>query len=89
MKNQLFNLKKAFSALETIAIRFDQSSPVVGRWANEIFDKIYDQDWREVTLEQLRCVEDLASAPNANTAQNILFKHLDRIGADTTGLASF
>ena len=76
--------------LTKVCIHYEKSSPVVSRWADDLYMRINDNP-REVKLGEIIILNQLFGDGGlipANYAQNIIYKHLETLGK-AEGILSF
>lgn len=83
-----------FAALDeflSAAVRvYEQSAPLVSRWLDDLYIRVFTTGPEHVNLAELICATNLYETEahiwlTPHYAQNRVYKLLDRLGQDTTG----
>lgn len=92
----IYDLDKIDQRLSDIVIEYEESAPVVSRWADGLYRTVHGFDEQreggKVTLDELSTAQSMYEDGNWATphvAQNRVYKLFERMGWDTAGMLDF
>lgn len=78
------------AALAKIANHYEKSAPTVERWADALYRKFNSKEHGSILLDEINTAANLSACDlHPNTAANIVYKLMHRLGQDVTGHAGF
>lgn len=92
MPEQFFNVGAFKKFLEEAVKHYQQSTPRLAEWLEEMYIRLGEEDWKTITLEEIQQIQYLYADDcwlAAEWAQNNIYRLLNRTGKDTTKIAGF
>lgn len=88
----IFDFHAALQLLEEAVTHYERSAPTVSRWADRLFVALAGEPWEDVTLEEIRVLQQLTENGQwmpPHVAANTIYKLKARLGQDVTGEAGY
>lgn len=77
--------------LESVVVQYEKSAPAVSQWADNLYIRLHEDVYNvriaEILQAQMLHADDCWE--HANFAQNRIYKLMDTLGQDTTGMNDF